>query len=64
LERVQENLFFKKGFPEKPHFITRKDTAMLLSTQTDVVFAKCGIDEGLKIFAKAGYEALDYSSSA
>jgi len=34
---------------------------MLLSTQTDVVFAKCGIDEGLKIFAKAGYEALDYS---
>ncbi len=34
---------------------------MLLSTQTDVVFSKCGIDDGLKIFAKAGYDALDYS---
>ena len=34
---------------------------MLLSTQTDNVFAKCGIDEGLKIFAAAGYDALDYS---
>lgn len=34
---------------------------MLLSTQTDNVFAKCGIDEGLKVFAKAGYDALDYS---
>jgi len=34
---------------------------MLLSTQTDNVFAKCGIDEGLNVFAKAGYEALDYS---
>lgn len=34
---------------------------MLLSTQTDVVFAKCGIDEGLKILAAAGYDALDYS---
>lgn len=34
---------------------------MILATQTDVVFAKCGIDEGLKIFAKAGYDALDYS---
>lgn len=34
---------------------------MLLSTQTDQVFAKCGIDEGLKIFSKAGYDALDYS---
>lgn len=34
---------------------------MLLSTQTDVVFAKCGIDEGLKILAAAGYDAIDYS---
>lgn len=34
---------------------------MILSTQTDNVFAKCGIDEGLKIFATAGYDAIDYS---
>jgi len=34
---------------------------MPLSTQTDVVFAKCGIDEGLKILAAAGYDAIDYS---
>ncbi|MGN1346906.1 MAG: sugar phosphate isomerase/epimerase family protein [Eubacteriales bacterium] len=34
---------------------------MLLSTQTDVVFSKCSIDEGLQIFAQAGYDALDYS---
>lgn len=34
---------------------------MLLSTQTDVIFAKCGIDEGLKILASAGYDAIDYS---
>lgn len=34
---------------------------MHLSTQTDNVFAKCGADEGLKIFAKAGFDALDYS---
>lgn len=37
---------------------------MLLSTQTDNVFAKCGIDEGLKVFARAGYDALDYSMFA
>ncbi|MBQ4353753.1 MAG: sugar phosphate isomerase/epimerase [Clostridia bacterium] len=34
---------------------------MLLSTQTDTVFAKCGADDGLKILAAAGYDALDYS---
>jgi len=32
---------------------------MLLSTQTDNVFEKCGVDEGLKIFAGAGSDALD-----
>lgn len=34
---------------------------MLLSTQTDVTFAKCGIDKGLEILANAGYDAIDYS---
>ncbi len=34
---------------------------MLLSTQTDGVFKKCGIDKGIKIFADAGYDALDFS---
>ena len=34
---------------------------MLLSTQTDRVFGICGEDKGLKIFADAGYEAIDMS---
>lgn len=34
---------------------------MLLSTQTDRVFKICGEDKGLKIFADAGYEAIDMS---
>jgi len=34
---------------------------MILSTQTSRVFAVCGEDEGLRVFAAAGYDALDYS---
>ena len=34
---------------------------MLLSTQTDRVFNILGVDDGLKLFKRAGYEALDYS---
>ena len=34
---------------------------MLLSTQTREVFCHYGIDAGLKIFANAGYDALDFS---
>ncbi len=34
---------------------------MILSTQTSRVFAMCGEDEGLRVFANAGYDALDYS---
>lgn len=34
---------------------------MLLSTQTDVTFAKCGDDKGLKILSSAGYDAIDFS---
>lgn len=34
---------------------------MLLSTQTDVVFRTYGEAEGVEIFARAGYDAIDFS---
>ena len=34
---------------------------MLLATQTHRVFDVLGVDDGLKLFKRAGYEALDYS---
>lgn len=34
---------------------------MLLSTQTDVIFSVYGEEEGVKILADAGYDAIDYS---
>lgn len=34
---------------------------MLLSTQTDAVFGKVGEKEGIDIFARAGYDAIDLS---
>lgn len=34
---------------------------MLLSTQTAGVFSACGEDEGIKVLAAAGYDAIDYS---
>ena len=34
---------------------------MLLSTQTDVVFRTLGEAEGVEIFARAGYDAIDFS---
>ena len=34
---------------------------MILSTQTDNIFRRFGEDEGIKIFARAGYDAIDLS---
>ena len=34
---------------------------MKISTQTDVIFPAFGIDEGMKIFRDAGFDALDFS---
>lgn len=34
---------------------------MLLSTQTDVVFRTLGEAEGVEVFARAGYDAIDFS---
>lgn len=34
---------------------------MLLSTQTDVIFRVFGEEEGIRQFAKAGFDAIDYS---
>lgn len=34
---------------------------MLLSTQTDTIFRNFGEEEGIRIFADAGYDAIDYS---
>ena len=34
---------------------------MLLSTQTDNLFRRFGPDEGIRLFAEAGYDAIDYS---
>ena len=34
---------------------------MLLSTQTDVIFRRFGEDEGIKVFAGAGFDAVDLS---
>lgn len=34
---------------------------MKISTQTDVIFPAFGIDEGMKIFREAGFDALDFS---
>ncbi len=34
---------------------------MLLSTQTEVVFRTLGEETGVKVFADAGYDAIDYS---
>ena len=34
---------------------------MRISTQTDIIFPAFGIDEGMKIFKEAGFDALDFS---
>ena len=34
---------------------------MLLSTQTDLVFRVLGQKDGIDVFARAGYDALDFS---
>ena len=34
---------------------------MRISTQTDIIFPAFGIDEGIKIFKEAGFDALDFS---
>ena len=34
---------------------------MRISTQTDIIFPAFGIDEGMKIFKAAGFDALDFS---
>lgn len=33
---------------------------MRISTQTDIIFPAFGIDEGMKIFKEAGFDALDF----
>ena len=35
---------------------------MLLSTQTDVIFRTFGEEKGIRIFAEAGFDAIDYSA--
>ena len=35
--------------------------SMRISTQTDIIFPAFGIDEGMKIFKEAGFDALDFS---
>ena len=34
---------------------------MRISTQTDPIFPEFGIDEGMKIFSEAGFDAVDFS---
>ncbi len=34
---------------------------MILSTQTDVIFRVFGEEEGIRLFAEAGFDAIDYS---
>ena len=36
---------------------------MILSTQTDVIFRVFGEEEGIRLFAEAGFDAFDFSFS-
>ena len=49
------------GYIKTINSLKKGDTIMLLSTQTDRVFKVLSIDDGLKLFKRVGYDALDYS---